>query len=86
MNDYYLWTLLEWCTKNNEDEQEQILDYTGMLKFMNENKSAFTAILGTAEFKAVEDMIREHVSDEQQHSEDLTKIYVKLSGIPIATD
>jgi len=85
-NQYYIWTLLEWLTKNNKDEQGAILEYSHLLKFMNVNKNNLISILGEQWFYNIENKMKEHISDEQVHSKDLTEIYVKLSGIPIAKD
>lgn len=83
---YLLWTLVEWVTKNNQDEQGAILEYSHMLKFINEQRSALTALLGEPLLRDIEEKMREHISDEQQHSDELTKIYIQLTGIPIAKD
>lgn len=89
MNDHsmhYLWTLVEWVARNNKDEQDAILEYTYLLKYMNSNRETLIKILGMKEFNNIESIIREHVSDEEQHSQQLTEIYIKLTGIPIAKD
>lgn len=81
-----VWTLLQWICRNNEDEQDAILQYTFLLNYMNTNKAMLSEIIGQQAFTHIESIVREHVSDEQQHSQQLSQIYTQLSGIPVSTD
>ena len=85
-NEYYIWTLLEWLSRNNKGEQDAILEYSHLLKFMKSNKNNLINILGEHFFYEIENQMKEIVSDEKAHSNDLSNIYTKLSGIQIAKD
>jgi len=73
--------LVKILTDNNRDEQEAISGYLSLLE-----KISASGVVGTYDYKEVTDVIKEIISDEMNHSEKLSSLVVKFSGIQPAQD
>lgn len=65
--------------KNNQDEQMAIKGYLDLL-----NKIAGSGIVGNSQYKDVVEAVREIISDEMNHSEKLSALATKYSGVQAA--
>ena len=65
--------------KNNQDEQMAIKGYFDLL-----NKISSSGIVGNSQYKDVTDAIREIIADEMNHSEKLSALATKYSGVQAA--
>lgn len=65
--------------KNNQDEQMAIKGYFDLL-----NKISNSGIVGNAKYKDVVEAVKEIISDEMNHSEKLSALATKYSGVQAA--